>query len=104
MPRAKKKGASRTTLRLYDETLALAQSLGNGNKTEGIDRLFSKLPVFSKCLTLLQIAAEQPDRLHLFKDAIEAVILELEELEIERVHEEAIAEGLVERSTGVWIV
>lgn len=39
MPRAKKRGASKNTVRLYDEVWKLAEILGRGDKTAGLDRL-----------------------------------------------------------------
>lgn len=37
MPRAKKLGASKNTLRLYDRLWKLAEKLGSGSKTAGIE-------------------------------------------------------------------
>lgn len=39
MPRARKIGASKTTLRLYSEVQAIAKQLGNGDMTAGLEKL-----------------------------------------------------------------
>ena len=41
MPRAKKIGASKTTLRLYDRLQDLSTRLGKGDKTAGIEALLA---------------------------------------------------------------
>lgn len=43
MPRAKKYGASKTTLRLYDNLQDLATWLGRGDKTAGIEAVLSHM-------------------------------------------------------------
>lgn len=97
MPRAKKLKATKATLRLYDDVQSLAEIVGAGDKTAGIEKLFSQLPLFYRVKIYLEQRADE--------DPIaEALLQDMEELEIDRVYEEAIAEGVIKCPSGAWIV
>lgn len=97
MPQRKKLDASKNTLRLYNTVWDLAEIVGAGDKTAGIEKLFSQLPLFYRVKLYLEQRAEE--------DPIaEALLQDMEELEIDRVYEEAIAEGVIKRPSGAWIV
>lgn len=76
---------------------------GQGNRTRVIERLFAMLPVFSQAKCALELTLEYlPEK---ERAIAEAVILQLEELEIEQAYEEAAIErGLPEQKSGAWIV
>lgn len=84
------------------ETIAHAESIGNGGLSDGIDRLFSQLPVFRQCKALIEAIAVDTNSPY-FEQA-EAILYDLEDLEIEQVYEEAIAEGVVKTEGGAYIV
>lgn len=75
---------------------------GQGNRTKVIERLFAQLPVFSKAKTAIQmLLSDHPNA----KEYSEAVLIKLEDLEIEQAYEEAEGEGdLPDFDTGAWII
>lgn len=87
MPRVKK-DAIRTQMKLPPWLLNLAAIVGD-NKTDGVERLFSILPVFYQVkLYLSEQSADGDDR-------AAALLHELEKLELDRVYEESVCEGIV---------
>jgi len=95
-------------LTLLPQTISLAEQLGqhgsNPSVSDGIDRLFRQLPAFQRCKALLQLIAENPESAPKLIEQIEAVLLDLEDLEIEQGYEEAIVEGVIRTKDGSWIV
>ena len=89
-----KKEAIATSMKLPQSTRDLARMIGDGDMTAGVERLFAILPVFNQCKLILQLIAEKPEKAIELHDQIESVLLELETLEIDRVHEESITEGV----------
>lgn len=82
----------RKQVKLMPATIAIAQAIGDGGISDGIERLFAQLPVFYKVKLLLEQAASGEA---IAPEHAEALLLELEELEIDQVYEEAIAEGMI---------
>lgn len=71
---------------------------GQGNRTKVIERLFAQLPVFSRAKVAIEMLLEGYPQA---KEYAEAVLIELEDLEIEQAYEEAKIEGdLPEPKTG----
>ena len=109
---ASKGGKVEKRLTLLPSTIEAAESLGShGSKpsvSDGIDRLFRQLPAFKKCKVLLQLIAENPEIAGILVDQIEALLYDLEDLEIEQAYEESVIEGAIEvRSkdgNSSWIV
>lgn len=56
------------------------------------DKLAARLPVFGRVQRLLEAIAQSDSQ---YSDEAESLLLELSELEIERTHDEAIAEGVL---------
>lgn len=80
-------------IKITKEKEAIARDWGNGSLTDGIDKLFTILPVFSRAKAIIELALEHlpPE-----KQAIaEAVLLELEDLEIEQAYHEAEIEATI---------
>lgn len=77
--------------------------MGQGSLTDGIDRLFTLLPVFNQAKAVIEVAIEHlPDK---EKAIAEMILLKLEDLEIEQAYEEAEIDGdLPEPKSGAWIV
>lgn len=98
----KGKGSIQRTVSLHPDTDAIAILLGEGNRSKGIDRLFSQLPVFRQCKTLIETIAA--DTASPYSEQAEAILYGLEDLEIEQVYEEAIAEGVIKTESGAYIV
>lgn len=105
---ASKGGKIQKRLTLLPQTIALAEAMGSHGKhpsaSDGIDKLFAKLPVFARCKILLSAIAENPGSATQFADQIEAVLIDLEGLEIDQAYKEAIAEGVIKTPSGSWIV
>ena len=102
--RVKKENAIVTLMNLPESTRELARAIGLGNMTAGVERLFAILPVFNQCKLILEIIAEEPRKAVELHAQIESVLLELETLEIKRVHEECIAEGIIKTKGDAYIV
>lgn len=94
MPRQKKEAVP-TLMKLPKSTRRLAEMIGDGDRTAGVERLFAQLPVFHRVKLLLQSMAEDVNVPPQWRELIEAELLGLEELEIDRIHEEAVAEGVI---------
>lgn len=81
---ASKGGKIEKRLSLLPETISAAQEIGfHGTKpsvSDGVDRLFAKLPAFKRCKLLLQAIAEKPERAIDLIDQIEAALLDLPDL------------------------
>ena len=102
--RIKKENAIVTLMNLPESTRELARAIGGGNMTAGVERLFAILPIFNQCKLILELIAEKPENTIELRDQIESVLLELETLEIERVYEECITEGVIKTKGGAYIV
>ncbi len=89
------KAGTLTSMKLDNDVRSLATLVGNGDRTAGVEKLFSQLPVFYRVKRYLET---QDD------DVAASLVLEMEELEIDRVYEEAIAEGVIKTPSGSWIV
>lgn len=100
------KGKIRKQVTILPETYAIAKLLGaNGNNaSDGIDRLFRQLPAFRKCRVILMMIAANPEEASELVEAIESLLLDMEDMEIEQVYEEAVVEGVIEPRSGSWIV
>lgn len=82
---------------------AIARRWGNGSLTDGIDQLFTMLPVFVQAKTVIELSTEHlpPEK----RVIAEAVLFKLEELEIELAYEQLRAEGdLPSEQSSAWIV
>lgn len=103
-PRSPEKGSGSVaiSLSLHPDTVAAAKSLGEGNRSKGVDRLFSKLPVFNQCKALIEAIAS--DKSSVYSEQAETILYDLEDLEIEQVYEEAIAEGVIKTPNGAYII
>lgn len=107
MPRSKK-DATLTAMKLPASTRRLAELVGEGDRTAGVERLFAQLPCFYRVKLLLeQMAADQkiPAK---WRKLIEAELPDLESLQIDYAYEEAIAEGVIvvrnpEGESTAWI-
>ena len=86
---------------MLPETWEAAIALGKSS-SDGIDKLFAMLPVFSKAkLAIELLISDHPNA----KEYAEAVLIDLEDLEIEALYKEAELEGtLPEPKSGAWIV
>lgn len=99
------KGKVKQNLSLRPETLMRSRKLGfsaSDGVDKGIDKLFVMLPVFLQAKTIIEMSIE-----HLPEDKVaiaEAVLLELEDLEIEALYKECETEGLIEPKSGAWII
>ncbi|MBD0345970.1 MAG: hypothetical protein ICV63_14340 [Coleofasciculus sp. Co-bin14] len=62
---------------------------GHGNRTKVIERLFAQLPVFSKAKIAIEILLEGHPQA---REYAEAILTELEDLEIEQAYEDYIKE------------
>ena len=97
MPRSKKK-AIQTTMKLSHLTRKIAELVGNGDRTAGVERLMANLPLFYRLKVYLEKRSADGDQL------AEALLLDMEKLEIDRVYQGAITEGAIELPDGSWIV
>ena len=80
-----KGGKKKTSVSLLYSTIKEAKKLGD-NLSDGIDKLFSTLPVFRKAKMVVELSL---DYLPEDKKAIaKSVLFELEDLEIEQAYEE----------------
>jgi hypothetical protein len=79
---------------------AIAQA-ENISKGEVADRLFVMLPVFGKAKLAIELLLSGDPKA---KKYAEAVLLDMEDLEIEHLYEEAITEGIIQPKGGAWIV
>lgn len=97
-----KGGKRKQNVSLLPETWERAIALGKSS-SDGIDKLFSMLPVFLQAKIIIEMSIE-----HLPEDKAaiaEEVLLKLEDLEIKQVYEEAKIEGdLPEPKLGAWIM
>lgn len=107
---ANKKNAVKTTLTLSPTARENLKKSGNMSQTiESIfgemkgDRLFYQSPIFSQCKHLLEMLAENPEKAEEMRDRIEAILLEMEDLEIEEGYREARLEGAIAPSKDCWI-
>lgn len=97
----RKGGKKKTSVSLLPKTMERAEKFGS-SLSDGIDRLFAQLSVFSKAKIAIEMLIEGHPQA---KEYSESVLVELEDLEIEQVYEEAKIEGtLPEPRSGAWIV
>lgn len=85
-------------MKLPESTRRMAELVGNGDRTAGVERLFAQLPLFYKVKIYLEDRVAQGDCL------AEKLLTDLEDLEIERIHSEVVADGAIELPGGSWIV
>jgi hypothetical protein len=101
MPR-QRKPATRTQMKLPETIRELARIVGQGDMTNGVEQLFSQLPLFYQVKLYLSQQAETGDK------TAESLLHKMEALEIDRVYQEAICEGLVvpgaNGEPAAWIV
>jgi len=95
-------------MKLSSETIALADRLGL-NRTDSVERLFASLPVFGRAIGFLEALAADSDVPQGHRDYASALLLDLEDLHIQQVVEDAIGEGAIEvrksiDGESVWIV
>lgn len=97
-------------VKITEEKERQMRQKGNGSLTDGInkslddlDKLFAILPVFAQAKIVIEMSLE-----YLPKDKVaiaEAVLLKLEDLEIESLYKECEIEGsLPEPKSGAWII
>lgn len=68
---------------------------------EDLDILFAKLPHLGKAKLAIQLLLEGHDRA---AEYAEAVLIDLEDLEIEHLYEEAYTDGVIEKTKKTYIV
>lgn len=100
-----KGGKVKSSVSLRPETRKCAIILGetvSDGLDIGIDKLFAVLPVCSKAkLAIEWLISDHPNA----KEYAEAVLLELENLEIEALYEEAKLEGMLPyQKSSAWII
>ncbi|HEY9610535.1 hypothetical protein [Allocoleopsis sp.] len=97
----KTKSKVRNSVTLHPETWEAAIALGKSS-SDGIDKLFAMLPVFSKAkLAIELLISEHPKA----KEYAESVLVDLEDLEVENLYKECEIEGtLSESKSGAWII
>lgn len=88
----------RKQVKLLPETIDAFEQLGNGSISDGIDKLAARLPIFGRVQLYLEQRAAEGD------EQAEALLLEIESLGIEQIHEEAVAEGIIKPKGGAYIV
>lgn len=98
--RNKIKNKVRSSVTLRPETWEAAIALGKSS-SDGIDKLFTMLPVFNKAkLAIELLLSGHPNA----KEYAEAILIELEDLEIEALYKECEIEGtLPEQKSRAWI-
>lgn len=74
------------------------KELGNGNRSRGIRR---SLTTLSKAKLAIELLLTKHDKAEEFA---EAILLELEDLEIEQLYKDAIIDGDIEPKSGAWIM
>jgi hypothetical protein len=95
-----KGGKVKNSVSLLPETWEAAIALGKSS-SEGIDKLFAMLPVFQKSKLVIELLlAKHPKA----EEYAEAVLLELEDLEIETRYKECEADGIIVPKSSAWIV
>ncbi len=92
---------------LSQREIELAQTLGNGNLSQGIsrmaqDRLFAQSPVFNRVKLLIELIASDSESD--YSESAQSLLYDLEDLEIEQAYSEAIAEGAIELPSGAYII
>lgn len=88
-----KGGRTKKSVTLSKNVITIAENIGDGNLSEGLNFFFARMPTFyqAKLIVELAVAGKPID-----PDYAAAVLLEMEELEIDRVHAEAVAEGVIQ--------
>lgn len=94
--KTKEKRSVSLTPQTWEQAIKLAES-----SSEGIDKLFAMLPVFQRAKVAIMMLIEQHPNA---KEYAEAVLIDLEDLEIETLYKECETEGLIEKEGGAWIV
>lgn len=102
-----KKDAVRTNLTLSPIARENLQKCGKMSEViESIfgemrsDRIFYQSSVFLKCKHLLEMLAENPEKVSEMRDRIESVLIDMEDLGIEEAYREAKLEGALTKSPG----
>lgn len=96
-----KGGKRKSSVSLSPETWKQAIAIGRSS-SEGIDKLFAMLPIFSKAKLAIEFLIENHPNA---REYAEGVLNELEDLEIESLYKECQVEGtLPEPKSGAWIV
>lgn len=107
-----KKCVTRTELTLTQKTRKAIAAAGDGNMSEGVekmaslfeemsqDRLFAQAPVFARCKFLLEAIASNPGQVSALLDRIEAVLIDLQDLEISEAYKEAVLDGAIKPPKG----
>lgn len=85
-------------MKLPESTRKWAELFGNGDRTAGVEKILENSPFLFRVKAYLEQRANDGDVL------AEGLLVDLEDLEIERVYEEAIAEGVIQCPSGSWIV
>lgn len=85
-------------MKLPERVRKMAEIVGNGDRTLGVEQLFAQLPIFYRVRVHLEKLARGGDEI------AASLLIDLEDLEIERIYEEAIAEGVIKTPSGSWII
>jgi hypothetical protein len=99
-----KGGKVKKSFSLRPETIARSRQLGTSASDgldKGIDKLFVMLPVFSKAKLAIKLLIQKHPKA---EEYAEAVLLELEDLEIETLYKECEAGGIIAPTSSAWIV
>lgn len=85
----------------YSKGVRVLADIAISAGAENVDKLFSKLPVLSKVKIALQMLLEGHEN---STEYAEAVLVDLEDLEIENAYQEAILEGDIKPPKGAYII
>lgn len=85
-------------MKLPESTRKWAELFGNGDRTAGVEKVLGNAPFLFRVKAYLESRVSAGDEL------AESLLLDLEDLEIERVYEEAIADGVIKTPSGSWII
>jgi hypothetical protein len=103
-------------IRLMPKQWEVAKKIGDGNYSQGVrslvdvaisagakdaDILFTKLSHLGKAKLAIQLLLQGHSKA---SEYAESVLLDLEDLEIENLYEEAFIEGVIEKPKGAYIV
>lgn len=109
-------GVEPKEITLTPQQWEIAKTLGEGSYSKGVrslidfaislgatnsDKLFAKLPAIGKAKLAIQLLLEDHPKA---QEIAEAVLLDLEDLEIEHLYEDVIVDGVVKPKGGAYII
>jgi hypothetical protein len=85
----------------YSKGVRRLVQAGISSNTEDAEALFAGLPIIGKAKLALRLLLEQHPK---GQELAEAVLFDLEDLEIENLYQEAVIDGDIKPKKGAWIV